>query len=411
MNKTNVMKQMAQRFSATGLFRRGQGCTALRGAAAGLLLLAGSAAQATDYTWNGPAYNSPLDKSWTNTVNWTPSGYPGTSEDVAVFNNTVQKTVNLNAGDSVSVGAWRALGTQNINVGGSGTLTLAPLGDVFSVTGKNWNVSCNVIPDDIPLSVTDGGITWASASGIRHIILTNSFANANQNKFFSNVLSRVDVYGLNNSFGIPYGGTMTATVNLYRATLQLGSGGGTPQTFKGHIKEQISPSDVTFIHGQRYASYTCSNDYSGVTLIKGNSVSTSQMASGEASIQVYGDHMFGSSDVTIYPDTSALRLRSTITNAIADTASLSLSTSIGTNCYIWIEAGVVEKIATLYVNGVKQPDGYYGSVTSAVINASLTVNTNFASYFPSYASNGPKVCSGLLHVKSPLPPGTMIMIY
>lgn len=411
MNKTNVMKQLAQRFSATGLFRRGQGCKALRGAAAGLLLLAGSGAQAVDYLWSGPAYNSPLDKSWTNTVNWTPSGYPASSNDVAMFINTVQKTVTLNAGDAVSVGELRSTSSQNINVTGTGTLMLTPLGEVFPINGRGFNVSCGVLPADMTIAVTNGGLYWGSSSGIYHIILTNSALGAAQNKFFSNVLSRVDVYGFTNSFSAAYNSTLNATVNVYTATFSYG--GDAPYTFKGAIQEQVGPSVITFVHGSsKTATYACSNAYSGKTIIKGSSTSTtSQLLSGEAAVSVTRDHMFGNSNIEMHPAATALRLRSTITNAIANTATLSLSTSTLTNCFIWIEGGVIEKIAGLYVNGTRQPDGYYGSVTSAVINASLTVNTNFASYFPSYASNGSKVCSGLLYVKSPLPPGTMIMIY
>jgi hypothetical protein len=178
------------------------------------------------------------------------------------------------------------------------------------------------------------------------------------------------------------------------------------------MQEQSGPSSITLVHGYKEGKYTSANEYSGVTVIKGNNPTPENgLISGKGAVWAQRDGVFGSSDVVMYPDSTALRLCSPYTNMIADTANLYLTNSVSTNCYLWIEAGVIEQIEGLYVSGVKQPDGYYGSVTSAVVNADLNVNTNFASYFPDYASYGSKVCSGVLYVKTPPPAGTVFIIY
>ncbi len=357
--------------------------------------------QATEYTWVGPTYSEAGDISWTNTVNWSPSGYPNSSNDVAIFPTRIKVAL---AGTN-TVGEVRKTGGvawEAVELNGPGTLKLEGM---LLMRGRPFKISCNVIPADVPITVADGTLIWSSASVMDQIILTNSALT------YAQYFGQVDVYGAGNTVHSVYGQTVSSTINLYDATLSYGMGGNVPYVFSGSMQEQSGPSTVTLIHGYKEAQYTSASEYSGVTVIKG-SASTGEGApdNGRGAIWAKCDGVFGTSDIVMYPDLTSLRLCSPNSDMIADTANLYLTNSVATNCFIWIEAGVIEQIEGLYVNGVKQPDGYYGSVTSSVVHAELDVNTNFASYFPDYASWGSKVCSGVLYATSPPAAGTVVSI-
>jgi hypothetical protein len=78
-------------------------------------------ASGTIYTWKGPASGG----SFTNTANWTPTGYPNEGGDVALFNTSV----------SVDIGASRGFGEVQVGSDSSSlvTVTLTGAGDTLTL--------------------------------------------------------------------------------------------------------------------------------------------------------------------------------------------------------------------------------------------------------------------------------------
>ncbi len=363
--------------------------------------------QATEYTWVGPTSSQAGDKSWNNTANWSPSGYPNSSDDVAIFPTRI--VVSLT--ETHTVGELRKTGGvawENVELHGPGTLQLE--GELL-VRGRPFLINCDVTPADVPIHVINSTLNWNSASTMDRVTLTNSDGTTRASLNRALRFGRVDAHGPDIIITIGYNDNVSSTINLYDARLTYGLGGNAPHTFSGRMQEQSGPSTVTLLHGYKPAVFSSANDYSGVTVIRGNNTTGENgLNRGMGAVFAQSDGVFGTSDIVVEPNATALRLRAPNTDMIADTASLYLSDSELDNCFIWIEAGVVEQIAGLYVNGVRQPDGYYGSLKAAEVHPHLNVNTDLASYFPGHADWGNMECSGVLYVKTPPPAGTVIVV-
>ncbi|MCS7337357.1 MAG: hypothetical protein NZ739_03855, partial [Verrucomicrobiae bacterium] len=101
------------------------------------------------------------------------------------------------------------------------------------------------------------------------------------------------------------------------------------------------------------------NTHSGGTRLKGHS-------SGKVYFEPMKNGYFGIGDVELDPFAKLILRNRFVTNDyIADTAALRLETANGTNrAWVFLEAGLNERLARLYIDDVQMPSGTYGSAAS-----------------------------------------------
>jgi len=349
-------------------------------------------APGTVYTWTHTG-----NGSWTNPAYWTPTGYPDGAADTAVV--IANRTLTIDTDTSITLGGFIfSNSASSCSINGGGDLTFASTGTAAEVEGGTLTVTCPLKATDTTVRVSSGALNlYGDTAFLGDFILTNSTLTSSQGANLGGV-KKVDVYG-DSKILLGYNNNLIATTRLFNTSLELGEGGNTPCTFSGPMIEQPgNTASVTRIHGYKQHAITASNHYSGGTTIRGvSSIGEGRLWTGFAAVWADANGVFGSGDVTLDGDKVALRLNSAYPDAISDTAALHINNVTETNTYIWLRAGVVEQVRALYTNGVRLADGYYGSVTAAVVHAGLNVNTNLGSIFPSYGSVA-GVCTGLLHV-------------
>jgi autotransporter-associated beta strand protein len=156
-------------------------------------------------------------------------------------------------------------------------------------------------------------------------------------------------------FQVLNNGAAPATLTICNNSTNQTCGGA-----KGAIRDGTNALAVVK-DGIYTLTLTGTNTYSGGTLLR----------SGTLQANVSG--ALGARDVTVSP-TGSLYIATGVTNAIGDSARLLLLRA-GTNyAAVWIGTGNVERVQSLWLDGVKQPQGLtFGGAASPA----LVVNTNY----------------------------------
>jgi autotransporter-associated beta strand protein len=172
-------------------------------------------------------------------------------------------------------------------------------------------------------------------------------------------------------------GIVLQTDTLIHVQANAGTGSSSTPLATNTLVGNISgPGKLTFTApnadiDQGFLVLNGSNTYSGGTLVSGGIL----VADGAGAT-------FGTGDVTIdhaaSPSSIARAIiRSGVLNAIADTATLSLSgggtAGVADQGWIILETGINEVVGALKLAGVLQPPGTYGSTASAARNMKILI--------------------------------------
>ncbi|HEX4416110.1 MAG TPA: autotransporter-associated beta strand repeat-containing protein [Lacipirellulaceae bacterium] len=290
-------------------------------------------------------------------------GFTKAGPGVLTLNNP-----NSTYGGNTVVMAGQLRIDDNATLGnGSGTLVLA--GGTLDTT-LSRDPSVNPIPN--PVSVTGNSSITTNRATVDSTVNVNFTSNSVggtagtltlQNIATSSIASQFEVQfsGSGFDFGRPI--VIAAGLNNANRTARLNSGNASgTQTFSGAIS---GPGSYRRMAGGTTV-FTGANTFTGDTTVEGGTLT----ASGSAAT-------LGGGNVT--NTGGVLTISSGVTNAIANTATLSLmgggTPNLADVGYLALGTGINEQVAALMLGGFAQANGTYGSSTSS---ATFKLNEYFS---------------------------------
>jgi autotransporter-associated beta strand protein len=152
------------------------------------------------------------------------------------------------------------------------------------------------------------------------------------------------------------------------------SGDTLTATFSGGGAAAVQASSVTGITVAANTSGGMTFANSGTTTLSGaNTYSGGTTVSGGALTVSGASAKLGTGNVSVLGTATTLTISTGVTNAIADTATVSLAGDVTHNGiadfgYLTLQSGVNETVATLFLNNVLQAGGTYGATGSGATN-------------------------------------------
>lgn len=274
----------------------------------GILIVVALSGRVTGYQYvGGTSYTGQRSNNWNSPVTWTngPGEFPNGPGDIAETAGFVRGDVDLYLNQDITLGTFNWAGT------GLGVYGGTPKGGFI--------VANNGTPSTWKLELT--GWVWFDAgltlSNDLRLVITNSAGFGDDRGPYARLGGNVAGPGK----------LILECATPYLNTFQLGMGGG------------------------------ASNSHTGGTRLIGH-------PSGLVYFEPVKAGFFGSGDLELaYGARLVLRKRAFATNYIADSAAVLVETLHASNWpRIYIEAGLDERVRALYIDGVQQPAGVYGSL-------------------------------------------------
>ena len=303
---------------------------------ASMLVLTAQISLAGSATW----LSSPQDSAWENANNWTPGGPPNGPSDIATFAQSSQRHVDISTSKEVNGFVF----TSNSNSFGFSILGSQL---IFSGTGITNNSSALQT-----LVASDGGqIIFNNTATADHATIVssggdfNGTVNGDTTFNDSSTAERATLIAYGGSYGYSSGGI------VFNGT----SSGGTARVkvFRGYPSN--APNGYLDISGHQ----------SGVTIgsIEGDGgvgLGANTLTVGTNNINTaFSGALFGEGGSLAKVGSGVLTLQNSF--SIADTVGLILVNGSIINLDF---TAPPDTIASLVVNGVQQPPGVYGSMTS-----------------------------------------------
>ena len=269
-------------------------------------------------------------------------------------------------------GAASTLTTAGLNIGNTGNGTFTMGGGTLNVTaGGTLNVGTSTNNITGTFTQNGGAVTVAGSGGVLIGSTTLSSGTYSLNGG-TLTTSRVTVSNTGTTAGSPVstfnfnGGTLQANssntvfvAGLTRAYVQAGgakidSNGQSVLIPQALLHDPALASGVLdggmLKLGSGSLALSGANTYNGGTVVAGGT------------LEAAGNGAFGTGNVTLAASGLLLRLDAGVTNAIADSAALSLNSTVGGKLLLSGTAGQLqETVGTLDFNGVRQPYGSYGA--------------------------------------------------
>jgi hypothetical protein len=297
---------------------------------------------AASYIWTGPSGGA-----WTNTANWTPTGFPGVAGDAAIFSQdfTAAYPVNLYTNaviNSLSVtdtGAGTAFGFT-IN-SGSGTPVLTLNGSTPTISSAL--ASGQTLQINPPMNLNTANATFTSA-GAGNLYLTNAgpsfFPNLNSSGGL-NVATSLRLGNVSN--GVPQLATLKTGAGSLQLDLAPGSTFFTNQPSLGGTGNRIITGVGSFANAAGGAQTLINNSDGYLDLQLGSTTITTNFFNTLAGIssisgmngtihieQIHGTNNLGSANIDTHLGNNTLNLygyNSTPASAVLNGGSFNLGTA------------------------------------------------------------------------------------
>ena len=369
---------------------------------------------ATDYTHTGTA-----NGVWSTTTDWTPTGFPNASGDIARYNASTSITTTQDVVAGITVGTitrggggaatWTITPTNPITLNqdgaGSGTATLSNTGTSVGSSRLVLGVGTLTLADD--LLVSNSGTSTAASGAIQ----LSSTIGGTGNVTFTNVSNNPDVAAIVLSGTNTYTGsnTISAGAVIYSSNSPFGNSANALSVGSNGAASLVSTTSTTTLSnnivvgfastiGGNSTAGTNGATYAGTLTLNANvaltsattasgSVKFTNAISGFGGISKVGtgtvtlsgtgnsyqggtsisagtliaakDSALGTGNVSLLAASVTLTLQGGVTNNyIGDTVNLNIGF---TNDVVNLNFAGTDTIGSLTVNGVQEPAGVYGA--------------------------------------------------